>query len=214
MTVEEGAMDPLKNSVSEVLRATGHQSPELGGGAASILAALIGLSLVRLAVATTGERTEHPMDAGLARLDALSRELEDLAREDVAVFRQYVAALQLPHETQGEERQRDKALQDSGHDAAETPLSAARLIAEGLEIAADAAAAIHPEVTSDIYAGAAILNGAFVGSIATLDINLKPQRMEGERDALLARRDATIGDQKRAMEKLAGQADADGFFLG
>ena len=207
-------MDPLKNSVSEVLRATGHQSPELGGGAASILAALIGLSLVRLAVATTGERTEHAMDAELARLDALSRELEDLAREDVAVFRQYVAALQLPHDTQGEERQRDKALQDSGHDAADTPLSAARRIAEGLEIAADAAAAIHPEVASDIYAGAAILNGAFVGSIATLDINLKPQRMEGERDALLARRDATIGDQKRAMEKLAGQADADGFFLG
>jgi formiminotetrahydrofolate cyclodeaminase len=214
MTIVEGAMDPLKNSVSDVLRATGHQSPELGGGAASILAGLIGLSLVRLALATTGEKTEQVMDVGLARLDALNRALEDLAREDVAVFRQYVAALQLPHETQGEASRRDKALRESGHDAAETPLNAAVLIAEGLEIAANTAAAIHPEVTSDIYAGAAILNGAFVGSIATLDINLKPQRMDGERDDLVVRREATIGDQKRAMEKLAVQADADGFFPG
>ena len=206
-------MDPLQHSVSDVLRATGHQSPEIGGGAASILAGLVGLSLVRMAVATTGERTEADMAVYLTQLDKLSAGLEDLARADVEIFRHYVAALRLPREMPGQETRRDAALRDSGHQAAETPLRAAYLIADGLDVAAQVAPVTHSEVTSDVYAGAAILNGAFFGAIATLDINLKPQRMAEEREELLKRRQAVLVRRKAAMAGIERQANTDSYLL-
>lgn len=207
-------MDPLQNSVSEVLHAAGHQSPELGGGAASTIAGLIGLSLVRMALTTTGEKAKRDVTQPLSRLDAVSGALADLARVDVAVFHRYVDALQLPRGTDGEETRRDEALRDSGQKAAEIPLRAASLIAEGLEIAAEIVAETESAVASDVYAGAAILKGGFVGAIATLDINLTPKRMAAERDGLLGRRQLAVERQAVAMVKISRQAEADGFFMG
>jgi formiminotetrahydrofolate cyclodeaminase len=214
MTMEEGAMDPLDTSISEVLAATGRQSPELGGGAASILAGLIGLSLLRMAVATTGERAGHPMRGELDRLDGLRKELEGLARTDVAVFGRYVSALQLPHETDRQKEQRNEVLRDRGQEAAETPLRAASLIADALQLAAEMAPGTHREVTSDVYAGASILKGALIGAIATLDINLRPTRMEAERPAMLTRREAILERQRDALSAIERQAQADGYLFG
>ena len=206
-------MEPLGESVSDVLRATGRKSPELGGGAASILSALIGLSLVRLAAATTNDRAEFDNLESLGRIDSLSARLEDLARADDAVFREYVVALKLPHETEREETVRDERLDETGTQAAETPLEAASLMVEVLELAARLAPHIGAEVASDIYAGAAILSGAFFGSIATLDINLKPRRMSGQRDALLAAKEEVLGRQRQAMSTLSRQAEHSGYLL-
>jgi formiminotetrahydrofolate cyclodeaminase len=211
-------MDPLEESVSDVLRATGRKSPQLGGGAASILSALIGLSLLRMAAATTADKagsevTASRVPASLGEIDDLSKRLEHLVRADVDVFSKYVLALRLPHETQGEEIAREMVLDETGAEAAETPLEAASFIVEGLEIAARIAPHIGPEVSSDIYAGAAVLNGALFGSIATLDINLKPRRMAGRREGLLGVREKVLARQKAAMAGIVRQAEKDGYLL-
>lgn len=206
-------MDPLENTVSDVLAATGRQSPELGGGAASVLAGLIGLALVRMAIATTDGKANEDLSEKLKHVDGLNRRLEDVARSDVAAFRDYVSALRLPHETQRDDQQRDEALNDSGHRAAEIPLLAAGLIADGLQSAADAAGLVRAEVASDIYAGAAILNGAFIGAIATLDINLKPRRIAGEKERLEQDRQVVMERRAQAMRTLGEQARRQGYSL-
>jgi formiminotetrahydrofolate cyclodeaminase len=206
-------MDPLEGSVSDVLRATGRQSPELGGGAASILSALIGMSLIRMAAATTAHKSGADLPMDLQPIDDVSGRLEELARADVEVFRQYVLALKLPRETEHQEAARDVVLDQTGQQAAQTPLEAAAHITEGLEIAVDIAPHIRAEVSSDIYAGAAILNGAFFGALATLDINLKPQRMADQRDTLLAQKEEVLRRQKAAMAEISRQAAQAGYLM-
>jgi formiminotetrahydrofolate cyclodeaminase len=206
-------MDPLQESVSEVLRATGRQSPELGGGAASILAALIGVSLVRMAAATTHERGEQDMAGALKRLDGISERLEELARADVEVFSRYVDALRLPRDTQRQEAARSSALDETGHEAAETPLVASIMIVEGIEVAAEIAAHAFPEVSSDVYAGAAILSGAFFGALATLEINLRPRRMADRRDEFLRRKQEALDQHSAAMGIVRRHAEEAGYHL-
>jgi formiminotetrahydrofolate cyclodeaminase len=206
-------MDPLKQTVSDVLKVTGRKSPELGGGAASILSGLIGMSLIRMAAATTAIKNDLDAAEALAPIDHISARLEDLARADVEVFRRYVAALRLPHETEGEETARDEVLDETGAEAAQTPLQAALLMVEGLEIAARIAPQIDAEVASDVYAGAAIVKGAFLGAIATLDINLRPQRMASRRTEMLAQRSDVLGRQKAAMVQIGQQAELAGHLL-
>lgn len=207
-------MDPLQESVSDVLRATGRQSPELGGGAACILAALIGVSLIRMAAATTQERGEHPVTAALEALDGISGRLEELARTDVEVFSRYVDALRLPRDTQRQEAVRASALQDTGQQAAETPLLASMMIVEGIELAAEIAPHVFAEVSSDVYAGAAILDGAFFGALATLDINLRPRRMDERRDEFLGRKQDALDRRAMAMEIVKRHAGEAGYRLG
>ncbi|TDK38953.1 hypothetical protein E2F50_02065 [Rhizobium deserti] len=206
-------MDPLQQTVSDVLKVTGRKSPELGGGAASILSGLIGMSLIRMAAATTAIKTNLDAADILAPIDQISTRLEDLARADVEVFRRYVAALRLPHETDGEETTRKEVLDETGAEAAQTPLQAALLMVEGLEIAARIAPEIDAEVASDLYAGAAIVKGALYGAIATLDINLRPQRMASRRADMLAQRSHVLDRQRAAMKQIGQQAEVAGHLL-
>lgn len=206
-------MEMFNERVSAVLSAMGRRSPPLGGGAAALLSGLIGLSLVRMAAEITRSEDNAAVADIISRVDELADGLKQSARADVDAFNEYVAALKLPRDEPDQLSKREAALTEAGLRAAETPLSSAILLVECLEAAADISAAIRPDVLSDLYAGAVLLNGAFLGVLATADINLKAERLSDARDDLVREREAVLGRRDAAVDRIARKAAEDGYLV-
>jgi formiminotetrahydrofolate cyclodeaminase len=205
-------MEMFNERVSAVLWAMGRRSPPLGGGAAALLSGLIGLSLIRMAAEITRSDNAAMADI-ISRVDGLADGLKQSARADVDAFNEYVAALKLPRDEPDQLSKREAALTEAGLQAAETPLTSAVLLVECLEAAADISAAIRSDVLSDLYAGAVLLNGAFLGVLATADINLKAERLSDARDDLVREREAVLGRRDAAIDRIARKAAEDGYLV-
>ena len=169
-------MDLVDQPLHTILAVTGHRSPDLGGSTASILAALIGLSLIRMVVdvslGNTGgskggsEATADELEQALAALDHQSAALADLADADQDAFRAYLEALKRRRRPQASEggraaavsaeqaRSRDDAVSSAETVATQMPVQAAHVIVEALELVVVTGDRIRPTVVSDIYGAA------------------------------------------------------------
>ncbi|WP_105383325.1 cyclodeaminase/cyclohydrolase family protein [Neorhizobium alkalisoli] len=123
-------MEMFNQRLSAILQVMGRRSPPLGGGAASLLSGLIGLSLIRMAAEITRPESNAAISRAVSRLDELARLLKESAKADVDVFNEYVAALKLPRDEPEEMSKREEVLAEAGLRAAETPLSSAFLLAK------------------------------------------------------------------------------------
>ena len=143
-----------------------------------------------------GETPEPALTTVLDALEEVQGRLQRLADEDVAVFRAYVDATRLPKVTDEEKAARRTALDRAGEAARAAPLGAAQACVEALEQAQACLEHVHPEVVSDVGAGAALLRGALEAALLTLDINLRhleaeeQARLRAQRDELSARGEA------------------------
>lgn len=180
----------------DVLEAVASRRPAPGGGATAALTGAFGAALLSMAGHITvkkGGGEEGELAEPLARLTELRGRLQALADDDVAVFRAYVDASRLPKATGEERGKRQEALKAAGQAAMNVPLTLARTVVEALGLAPALARQVHPEVVSDVGAGAAILEGALQAGLLTVEINLphvpaeERAVIEAERDALEAR---------------------------
>ncbi|KEQ04758.1 cyclodeaminase/cyclohydrolase family protein [Pseudorhizobium pelagicum] len=225
-------MDLVDQPLHTILAVTGHRSPDLGGSTASILAALIGLSLIRMAVdvslGNTGgskggsEATADELEQALAALDHQSAALADLADADQDAFRAYLEALKRRRRPQASEggraaavsaeqaRSRDDAVSSAETVATQMPVQAAHVIVEALELVVVTGDRIRPTVVSDIYGGAALLRGALTGVLLAVDINLKSGQSQSE-EALSADREDVFRRGKAAYAAIRIQAKAAGY---
>lgn len=190
---------------ADLLAETASHQPTPGGGSVAALSGAFGAALVHMAAVISrnkarksGAEVPAELETALADLEQTQLRLRALADEDVAVFRQFVAATKLPKGTDAEKKTRADALAHAGEVARQTPLDIARCCVAALETARSLLPVTHAEVVSDVGAGAALLRGALDAALLTLDINLR-RLPESERAQWQARR----GDLARR-----GHADA------
>lgn len=178
-------------TAQDLLEATTSHQPTPGGGSVAALSGAFGVGLVCMALNIT--RRKQPEQAGALReplesLLGLQAELRTLADQDVQVFRAYVDATRLPRDTDEDKQARRAALDRAGQQARDVPLRVAQVSVEGLTLAAGVLEQTHPEVQSDVGAGAGLLLGSLHASLLTLDINLR-HLDEEQRRALEEQRD-------------------------
>ena len=150
--------------------------PTPGGGSAATLVGALGAALCAMVARITG---------GNARYDSVRTEAlaiaaaADVLRErfaaarplDEAAYERVVAASALPKATEDQKRARTASMQAALAGAAEAPLAAAGLSAEGVALAERANALGNTHLVSDVECALHFFRAALAGSVANVRIN-------------------------------------------
>jgi formiminotetrahydrofolate cyclodeaminase len=204
--------DSLWSDTAEgLLERTASADPTPGGGSVGMLAGSFGLALVLMALEVTRKRKDAPegIDALLAEGCPLLEAARRSADADVEVFDAFMAAMRLPRQSDEEKARRRAAMQEATVKATEAPLEAAALCLAALDLASRAAGLTHPNILSDVSAGAVLLGAAGRAVLVNVDANLgtlkdaeRKQRYASQRaECESSLRDAEAGVLRRIAER-------------
>jgi formiminotetrahydrofolate cyclodeaminase len=171
--------------------------PTPGGGSAATVVGALGAALCAMVARITAanERYAPVLPEALAVIDAADvlRERFAAARPlDEAAYERVVAASALPKGDDEQKRARTAALQAALVGAAEAPLAAAGLSAEGIALADRTNALGNTHLVSDVECALHFFRAALAGSVANVRINHRfikdaaTVRAQDERLALIA----------------------------
>lgn len=184
--IERSRLLLIRNSIEEIMTATGKTSPSIGGSTAAALSALIAVSVAKMALLISAEKQNQPdLEAAAARLDSISMRLQDAAEADKDALQRCLAAAKAGQETTQARR-----------DATTAPLASAHLVLEALELLERHLPDISHLVLSDYYSGWVMLDGAFSAILMAVEANLKS-------DEILELRSRTSGDRARLNKRRA-----------
>ena len=185
--------------------------PTPGGGSASTVVGALAAALCAMVarITSAGERYAAVRTEALAVTAAADvlRERFGAARPlDEAAYERVVAASALPKNTDEEKRARTAALQAALVGAAEAPLAAAGLSAEGIALAERANALGNTHLVSDVECALHFFRAALAGSVANVRINhrfIKDAEVVRAQDArLVAVVDAASATLRRLLPSL------------
>jgi formiminotetrahydrofolate cyclodeaminase len=164
------------NGIDAYLDRLASSEPTPGGGSAATLVGALGAALCAMVARITAANGRYAAVHGEARAVA---EAADVLRErfraaqdvDEAAYGAVVDASALPKATDDEKAARTAALQRALAGAAEAPLAASGLCAEGIALAARANALGNTHLVSDVECALHFFRGALAGSVANVRIN-------------------------------------------
>ena len=164
-------------SLDAFLDRLGSSDPVPGGGSASALAAAMGAALVAMVAELTIGRlayAEHDPTVRKLRFDALERraELLELAQQDADAYDLVVRARHMPKESGPEREARSEALGKAMVAAARTPLRAAVVAGEVLDLAERIAPIGNRNAVSDAGVAALLAGAGLRGAVLNVRINL------------------------------------------
>ena len=161
--------------------------PAPGGGAAGALQAALGAALLAMSARyTTG--TEHAADAERAagRAEELIPAALRLADADAEAFGTLSGAYGLPSDSEPEQAERSRAIQEATAGAARPPRELIGVGAEVVGLARELAGWCNPNVLSDVAAASEAARAAVATAMVTLEINVRALKDPGTRDELRA----------------------------
>ena len=163
-------------TLGELLQKLGSSDPTPGGGAAAAVVGALGAALVEMTASLTIGRPRYADVQDRARsihqrADELRGRLAQLADADAEAFDQVSAAYKLPRETDAQKHTRTAAIQAALVLAADVPLQTARVCAEVLELAEEAAPILNHSVISDVLVGALLSQAALKSAVINVEIN-------------------------------------------
>jgi formiminotetrahydrofolate cyclodeaminase len=163
-------------TLADFREATASAEPTPGGGSVAAVSGTLGLGLVIMALEISSKRKDatrpEETQALITEARVLMKGLAADADNDVRAFRDYMAALKLPKESEEDKARRKEALQKATRGATEAPLLAARHMVQGLCLAERAEPLAHSHVVSDVGAGTCLLEGALKAVLFNVDVNL------------------------------------------
>jgi methenyltetrahydrofolate cyclohydrolase len=195
-------------SVRELLERLGSADPAPGGGAAAALAGALGAALVQM---TANLSIGRPKLADIqdrardieARAAALRGQLAQLGDADTKAFEQVSAAYKLPRDDPAQHTERSAAIQAALQHAAAVPLETARLCADILDLAEEAAPLLNASVISDVLVGALLAHAALDSAALNVEVNLAAMTGRAAADELQAQLDrARSGSAERLARVL------------
>jgi methenyltetrahydrofolate cyclohydrolase len=150
--------------------------PTPGGGSAATLVGALGTALAAMVARITAESRRHAAQRGeaeaiAAEADALRERFRAAQTLDEEAYGAVVAASALPKTTAADARARTLALQRALTGAAEAPLAASGLCAEGIALAARANALGNAHLVSDVECALHFFRAALAGCVANVRIN-------------------------------------------
>jgi formiminotetrahydrofolate cyclodeaminase len=172
-----GSSSILAWSAGELLEQLGSSEPTPGGGAAAAVAGALGAALVQMtANLTVGRRRFAEIEDQARRIAQRAATLRErlalLADADAEAFERVSAAYKLPRADDVQKNARLEAIQLALVSAAEVPLETARLCAEVLAAADEAAPILNPAVISDVMVGGLLAEAALRSAAVNVEINL------------------------------------------
>lgn len=170
---------PVWESTLENFRSAAASGESVPAGVAiSAVSASFALALLAKVLKVTSRRKDFAADvskieqlADSARAE--SKRMLQFAEEDMAAFNAYMASVRLPQATDRERDERKKALDAAVRKTIETPMTAARAVASGIGLCAEATTMVHTFVAADLGTTAALLSGALRVFLLCADSNLR-----------------------------------------
>jgi glutamate formiminotransferase/formiminotetrahydrofolate cyclodeaminase len=207
--IPKDADEPLlAMSVRAFVETLGARTPAPGGGSASALIAAMGAALgAMVGWMTYGKRRFEEKDAVMRRLiPPLHEAMKDLLPmidRDTRAFNDYLAATDMPKETDAEKTKRRAAIQEGLKTAVQVPLEVMRIADRCWDAMVEMAAHGNPASRSDLEVGAKALEAGIWGASRNVAINLPSiedevfrRGVSGEAETLAsraaARRDAVL----------------------
>lgn len=200
------------NGIDAYLDRLASSDPTPGGGSAATLVGAMGAALCAMVARITAgsprhaERREHALRLA-EQADALRSRFEAARPLDEAAYERVVGAQALPKTTAEEKAARTAALQAALAGAAQAPLEAAGLAAEGLALAEATAALDNAHLESDVECATHFFRAAFAASVANVRINHRflkdPATVGAQNERLTAIASAAAESEKRILATLA-----------
>jgi formiminotetrahydrofolate cyclodeaminase len=167
----------LDLTLGDLLERLGSSDPSPGGGAAAALAGALGAALVQMTANLSIGRprladVEEQARSIEDRAGDLCQQLAGLGDADSAAFDEVSAAYRLPRADDAQKAARTQAIQSALRTAAAVPMQTARLCAEVLAVAEEAAPILNPAVISDVVVGALLTQAALESAAINVEINL------------------------------------------
>ena len=152
-------------------------APTPGGGSVAATTGAMAAGLVSMVCSLTRGKPqfasiEEEVAAIHDRAETLRLELQDLAEQDVEVFRRLSAAYKLPRTTQADAASRKAAIQQVTRLAAEVPLRSAEAAAALLPLCTTLAPHVARLIVSDIGVAALLVRAAVQSALLNVEINL------------------------------------------
>lgn len=163
--------------VGAFLDALASSAPAPGGGSVAALSGALAAGLVSMVCAlTVGKKQyaeiEDEVRSIQARAEALRRELQQLAEDDIAVFSRLSAAYKLPRTTEADAASRQAAIQQVTRQATVVPLRTAQAGAALLPLCTALAPRVGRLIVSDIGVAATLARATVQSAILNVEINL------------------------------------------
>jgi formiminotetrahydrofolate cyclodeaminase len=163
--------------VGAFLDALASSAPTPGGGSVSALSGAMAAGLVSMVCnLTIGKKQfaeiEDEVRSIRERAEALRRQLQQLAEDDVEVFGRLSAAYKLPRTTEADAATRQAAIQQVTRLAAEVPLRTAQAAADLLPLCTALAPRVGRLIVSDIGVAVVLARATVQSAILNVEINL------------------------------------------
>ena len=163
--------------VSEFAASLASDAPAPGGGSASAAAGAFGASLLEMVVRLTLGKEKYRASWGdlepLAdRLHEARVRLLELVDEDTKAFDAVVSSRRLPKESEADKAARQRAIDAANVLATTVPMQTAFFALESLKAAPLVLEKGNPNAASDAWVAALLLQGAALGALANVRINL------------------------------------------
>jgi formiminotetrahydrofolate cyclodeaminase len=164
-------------TLGEFLERLGSSDPTPGGGAAAAVVGALGAALVEMtANLTIGRPRLADVQDQAQRIERrasdLRSRLQQLGDADAEAFDHVTSAYKLPRADDAQKAARTQAIQSALRIAADVPLETARISAEVVELAEEAAPVLNAAVISDVLVGALLAQAALNGAALNVEINL------------------------------------------
>jgi methenyltetrahydrofolate cyclohydrolase len=163
--------------LGEFLDRLGSSDPTPGGGAAAAVVGALGAALIEMTANLTLGRprladVQEQAKSIQQRAAELRRSLERLGDADAEAFDHVGAAYKLPRADDAQKAARAEAVQAALKLAADVPLETARVAADVIALAEEAAPILNSAVISDVLVGALLAQSAIGGAALNVEINL------------------------------------------
>jgi formiminotetrahydrofolate cyclodeaminase len=164
-------------TLGEFLERLGSSAPTPGGGAAAAVVGALGAALIEMTANLTIGRPRlvdvQEQATRIAHQAAdLRGRLEHLGDADAEAFDRVTAAYKLPRADDAQKAARTEAIQAALRVAADVPLDTARISAEVVQLAEEAAPLLNAAVISDVLVGALMAQAALNSAALNVEINL------------------------------------------
>jgi methenyltetrahydrofolate cyclohydrolase len=185
--------------------------PTPGGGSAATLVGAMGAALCAMVARITAASERHAgvhqaALAVVADADALRERFAAARPLDEAAYGRVVEASALPKATDSEKNRRTAALQAALIGAAEAPLAAAGLSAEGIALADLTSGLGNPHLVSDVECALHFFSAALAASVANVRINHRfikdPEIVRTQDERLVAIVDVAHETLERLLPRL------------
>ena len=164
-------------TLGDFLERLGSSDPTPGGGAAAAVVGALGAALIEMTANLTIGRprlasVQDRAQSMVERAAGLRSRLQQLGDADAEAFDRVTGAYKLPRADDAQKAARTQAIQSALRAAADVPLESARISADVIALAEEAAPVLNPAVISDVLVGALLAQAALNSAALNVEINL------------------------------------------